>query len=203
MVPSRYRSPSATPRVSVSLSTKTTTMAAPAKLASQNPRLGRSWAISAAAATVASGMMPSTTPPCAAGTFTMASAISTGKPTMVQSPASTSSPQSARGGSGLRVTASSASPASPAMVARAALRNSGSIEATVSRVAGSVPPNNATPAKPSANPSFSRGVSDMRERQPSARKPRAKIGGGPAVLPPSPRLTYQPACKPGSVWPAA
>ena len=31
----------------------------------------------------------------------------------------------------------------------------------------------------------------------------AKIGGGPAVLPPSPRLTYQPACKPGSVWPAA
>ena len=31
----------------------------------------------------------------------------------------------------------------------------------------------------------------------------ARIGGGPAVLPPSPRLTYQPACKPGSVWPAA
>ena len=30
-----------------------------------------------------------------------------------------------------------------------------------------------------------------------------KIGGGPAVLPPSPRLTYQPACKPGSVRPAA
>ena len=32
---------------------------------------------------------------------------------------------------------------------------------------------------------------------------RPKIGGGPAVFPPSPRLTYQPACKPGSVWPAA
>ena len=32
---------------------------------------------------------------------------------------------------------------------------------------------------------------------------RRKIGGGPAVFPPSPRLTYQPACKPGSVWPAA
>ena len=30
-----------------------------------------------------------------------------------------------------------------------------------------------------------------------------KIGGGPAVLPPSPLTTYQPACKPGSVWPAA
>ena len=30
-----------------------------------------------------------------------------------------------------------------------------------------------------------------------------KIGGGPAVLPPSPRLTYQPAYKPGSVRPAA
>ena len=26
---------------------------------------------------------------------------------------------------------------------------------------------------------------------------------GPAVLPPSPLTTYQPACKPGSVWPAA
>ncbi len=32
---------------------------------------------------------------------------------------------------------------------------------------------------------------------------RSKIGGGPAVLPPSPLTTYQPACKPGSVWPAA
>jgi hypothetical protein len=31
----------------------------------------------------------------------------------------------------------------------------------------------------------------------------AKIGGGPAVFPPSPRVTYQPTCKPGSVWPAA
>ena len=31
----------------------------------------------------------------------------------------------------------------------------------------------------------------------------AGIGGGPAVLPPSPLTTYQPACKPGSVWPAA
>ena len=33
--------------------------------------------------------------------------------------------------------------------------------------------------------------------------PSYKIGGGPAVLPPSPLTTYQPACKPGSVWPAA
>ena len=29
-----------------------------------------------------------------------------------------------------------------------------------------------------------------------------KIGGGPAVFPPSP-LINQPACKPGSVWPRA
>jgi len=31
----------------------------------------------------------------------------------------------------------------------------------------------------------------------------AQSGGGPVVLPPSPLTTYQPACKPGSVWPAA
>jgi len=30
-----------------------------------------------------------------------------------------------------------------------------------------------------------------------------KSGGGSADLPPSPLTTYQPACKPGSVWPAA
>src|SRR4029450_4443603 len=29
------------------------------------------------------------------------------------------------------------------------------------------------------------------------------MGGAPAVSPPSPLSTYQPACKPGSVWPAA
>jgi len=30
----------------------------------------------------------------------------------------------------------------------------------------------------------------------------AKIGGSPAVFSAEPPLTYQPACKPGSVWPA-
>ena len=109
------------PRASLWRSTNTTTMAAPARLASQNPRLGRSCATSAAAAAVASGMMPSTTPPCAAGTLTMASAISTGKPMMVQSPASANSAQSSRGGSGLRSDQrATRGRRSPAMVARAA-----------------------------------------------------------------------------------
>lgn len=40
-------------------------------------------------------------------------------------------------------------PATPAIVARAAVKNSGSIALTVSLVAGSVPPNRNTPAIPS------------------------------------------------------
>jgi len=42
------------------------------------------------------------------------------------------------------------------------------------------------------------GCADRMRRPPSP----CKIGGGPAVLPPSPHLTYQPAYKPGSVRPA-
>jgi hypothetical protein len=48
------------------------------------------------------------------------------------------------------------------MLARAADRNSGSSAATATRVAGRVPPNYSTPAKPNANPSFSREVDVMR-----------------------------------------
>jgi hypothetical protein len=56
-------------------------------------------------------------------------------------------------------------PQQPAMLARAADRNSGSSAATATRVAGRVPPNNKTPVKPSANPSFSRGVDVMRDAE--------------------------------------
>jgi hypothetical protein len=137
---------------------KTTTMAAPTMLASQKPALGRSCATSAAAAAVASGMMPSTTPPCDAGTCAIASAMNTGKPMIVQMPAKTNSSHDARGGIGRRKTSSSASPVHPAMAARAAERKNGSKATTANRVAGSVPPNNSTPAIPSAIPYRSREV---------------------------------------------
>jgi hypothetical protein len=41
-----------------------------------------------------------------------------------------------------------------------------------------------------------------RRKRPLESRRNFEIGGGPAVFPPSPRLTYQPACKPGSVRPA-
>ena len=41
-----------------------------------------------------------------------------------------------------------------------------------------------------------------RRKTPLESRWNLEIGGGPAVFPPSPRLTYQPACKPGSVRPA-
>jgi hypothetical protein len=131
-------------------------MPAPAALASQKPELGRSCAIKAAAAAVASGKMPSTTPPCAAGTVTMASAISTGKPMMVQIPVIASVRQFAGEGGRQRITSSVASPAQPAIVARAALRNRGSKARTASFVAGSVPANSIMPASPSRKPKVSR-----------------------------------------------
>jgi hypothetical protein len=148
-------SPDVIAHVSPWLRTKTVTIAAPARLTSQKPALGRSDATTHAAAVVASGMMPSTTPPCAAGTVVIASAISTGKATVEHSAAAIRRPHSARGGSGRRNSSSSSRPAQPAMVVRAAVKNSGSIEPTASRVAGSVPANSRTPAQPSAIPSLS------------------------------------------------
>jgi len=137
-------------------------IAAPAALASQKPKLGRSCATSAAAAAVASGMMPSTTPPCEAGTCAIARAMNAGKPMIVQSPVSMNSSQSARGSIGRRSTSSRTKPVQPAIVARAADRNSGSKVATATRVAGSVPPNSRTPAKPRTRPNFSWDVGVMR-----------------------------------------
>ena len=161
-------SPGAIVHVSPWLRTKTITIAAPARLTSQKPALGRSDATTHAAAVVASGMMPSTTPPCAAGTVVIASAISTGKPTAEHSAAAIRRPHSARGGSGRRRSSSSARPAQPAIVVRAAVRNSGSIEPTASRVAGSVPANSRTPAQPSAIPSLSPGIAMSGTDQPDA-----------------------------------
>jgi hypothetical protein len=103
-------------------------------------------------------MMPSTTPPWDAGTCTMASAMKTGKPMIVQMPASTNSSHDARGGIGRRKMSSSARPVHPAIAARAAERKNGSKATTASRVNGSVPPNKRTPASPSAIPNRSREV---------------------------------------------
>ena len=129
-------------------------MSAPAALASQNPRLGRSWAKIAAAAAVASGRMPSTTPPWAAGTVIIASAANSGNPTTVHNAAPNISSQSDRDGAGRRRATRTTSPADPASAARATVRNSGSNPDTASRVAGSVPANRHMPRKPSNNPSF-------------------------------------------------
>ncbi len=154
-VPMRNRSPTDKPPPP-SRSANTTTMPAPAALASQKPRLGLSRVTIAAAAAVASGTMPSTTPPCAAGTCAIASAINTGKPTIVHRPAMTRCGHSLRAGRGRRSASSTATPQQPAMLARTAVRSSGSKRVTASRVAGSVPPNSSTPAMPRARPSFSR-----------------------------------------------
>ena len=103
-------------------------------------------------------MMPSTTPPCDAGTCDIARAMNTGKPMMVQMPARTNSSHDARGGIGRCRMSNSARPVHPAMAARAAERKNGSKATTARRVAGSVPPNNSTPASPSAIPIRSREV---------------------------------------------
>ena len=131
-------------------------MSAPAALASQKPVLGRSWVKSAAQAVVASGRMPNTTPPCAAGTVIMANAARSGKAKTVQLAAANISPQSLRGGKKRRVSRRTASAAQPASVTRATVRNTGSKPVTASRVAGSVPANRHMPKKPSKSPSLSR-----------------------------------------------
>ena len=66
---------------------KVTTRAAPATPQIQNSGEGRSPPISAAKMLVASGRMPSTTPPCAAGTVCMAIDDITGKPNTSSRPA--------------------------------------------------------------------------------------------------------------------
>ena len=63
---------------------------------------------------------------------------------------------SARGGSGRRSAASSASEHTPDMAARIAVSATGSMAETASRVAGSVPPKIAMPTKPSTRPRRSR-----------------------------------------------
>ena len=128
------------------------TSAAPAMEAIQNSGFGRSWVMTTATSAVAMGRMPSTTPPCAASTVCMESAISNGNPTATQSMVTTSCGHSRRGGSGRRNTISSASEHSPAMAVRSAVSAIGSIADTPIRVAGSVPPKIAMPMKPSNRP---------------------------------------------------
>ena len=160
---------------------------------------------------------PSTTPPCAAGTLTIASAMKTGKPMIVQTAASRNSCQGrARRHRPARSRAAISVRRNPAMAARAADRNSGSMAATASLVAGSVPPNRALRQGQAQDRVFHGRWASCGSTKASdcfARLPRrhligrinriVQIGGGPAVLPPGPLTTYQPACKPGSVWPAA
>src|SRR5580704_11640847 len=151
-------------------------MIAPAALASQNPRLGRSCAKIAAAAAVASGRMPSTTPPWAAGTVIIASAANSGKPSTVQVAAPDISSHRDRGGRRRRVTQRTMSPADPARAARATVRNNGSKPATASRVAGSVPANRPMPMQPSNSPSLSRDLV-TRGLHPATQAPSNDLAG--------------------------
>lgn len=135
-----------------------TTSAEPMTPVIQKPRLGRSFASTAAAIAVASGRMPITTPPCAAGTDIIASAAHSGNSATVNSPATRQAMNFSRDGIRRRITSSASAAAMPAMVMRAAVRNSGSNPCTASRVAGSVPANSTMPKKASSRPVVSRGL---------------------------------------------
>lgn len=136
---------------------KATTTAAPATPHSQNRVDGRSPPISAAKTLVARGRMPSTTPPCEAGTVCMAIDERMGNAKTRSTPAA-SNPARWGFGNGFLSTRSRMPAARLATVARPTVTNQGLKDSSASRVNGKVPPKITTPSNPSASPMVSREI---------------------------------------------
>ena len=139
-----------------STTAKATTAPLPTKATSQNPGLGRSPQNIAAARVVANGKMPSTTPPCDAGTDSMAMDMNRGKPITRHSPATISRFQYRMGGTGWRATRKITAATKAATTARPmpTVTTSRPPERAM-RVTGSVIEKMATPIKPSPRPLIS------------------------------------------------